>query len=70
MSSQVTIGVIALVFVSACGLMSTLTNLRMVEKVNEGLPKEKQIGPLGWNLSNDLTASSRLQRRNPDGHLL
>lgn len=51
MSSQVTIGVIALVFVSACGLISTLGNLRMVEQVNEKLPKEEQIGPLGWYFS-------------------
>jgi hypothetical protein len=32
MSSQVTIGVIALVFVSACGLISTLANLGIVER--------------------------------------
>ncbi len=47
MSSQATIGTIALVFVSACGLLSTFANLRMVEKVNEKLPKEEQIGPAG-----------------------
>jgi hypothetical protein len=54
MSSQVTIGIIALVSVSACGLISTLANFRMVEKVNEKLSREEQIGALGWYFSKPL----------------
>jgi hypothetical protein len=70
MSSQVTIGVIALVFVVACGLISTLGNLRMVEKVNEKLPQEEQIAPLGWYFSKTLRLHREYKRLYPDGHLL
>jgi hypothetical protein len=70
MSSQVTIGVIALVFVSACGLTSALANLRIVEKVNERLPKEERIEPLGWYFSKTLQLHREYRRLYPDGHLL
>ena len=70
MSSRATIGVIALVFVSACGLISTLVNLRIVEKVNERLPKEEWIEPLGWYFSKSLRLHREYGRLYPDGHLL
>jgi hypothetical protein len=70
MSSQVTIGIIALVSVSACGLISTLANFRMVEKVNEKLSREEQIGPLGWYFSEPLRLHREYRRLYPDGHLL
>jgi hypothetical protein len=70
MSSQVTIGIVALVSVSACGLISTLANLLMVEKVNEKLPKEEQIGALGWYFSKTLRLHREYRRLYPDGHLV
>jgi hypothetical protein len=70
MSSQVTIGIIALVSVSACGLISTLANFLIMEKVNEKLPKEKQIGALGWYFSKNLRLHREYRRLYPDGHLV
>jgi hypothetical protein len=70
MSSQVTIGIVALVSVSACGLLSTLANFLMVEKVNEKLPKEEQIGALGWYFSKTLRLHREYRRLYPDGYLV
>jgi hypothetical protein len=70
MSSQVTIGIVALVSASACGLISTLANFLMVEKVNEKLPKEEQIGALGWYFSKTLWLHREYRRLYPDGHLV
>jgi hypothetical protein len=70
MSSQVTIGIVALVSVSACGLISTLANFLMVEKVNEKLPKEEQIGAQGWYFSKTLRLHREYRRLYPDGHLV
>jgi hypothetical protein len=70
MSSQVTIGIIGLVFVSACGLVSTLATFLMVEKVNEKLPKEEQIGALGWYFPKTLGLHREYRRLYPDGHLV
>lgn len=70
MSSQITIGIIALVSFSACGLLSTLANFLMVEKVNEKLPKEEQIEALGWYFSKTLRLHREYRRLYPDGHLV
>ena len=70
MSTQVTIGIIALVSVSACGLISTLGSFLMVEKINEKLPKEEQIESLGWHFSKTLRLHREYRRLYPDGHLV
>jgi hypothetical protein len=70
MSSRVTIGVIALVFVSACGLISALVNQRMVEQVNIKLPSEERIEPLGWYFSNTQRLHREYKKLHPEGHLL
>ncbi len=70
MSSQVTIGIFALVSAAACGLISTLANFLTVEKVNEKLPKEEHIGALGWYLSKTLRLHREYRRLYPDGHLV
>lgn len=59
MSSQVTIGVIALVLVSTSGVMAALA----VEKVNGELPKEEQIEPMGWYFSKTLRLHREYRRR-------
>jgi hypothetical protein len=68
MMSRFTIGVVALVFFSACGLVSMLANLRIVELVNE--KKEEKIEPLGWYLSKTLRLHREYRSLYPDGHLL
>ena len=70
MSGQITIGIIALVSVSACGLILTLVTFRMVEKVNQKLPKEEQIGELGWYFSKSLRLHREYKRLYPHEHLL
>jgi hypothetical protein len=73
MSSQVTIGIIALVSVSACGLISTLAsflNGGESKRDNEKLPKEEQIGSLGWYFSKTLRLHREYSRLYPDGHLV
>ena len=70
MSSRVTIGIIALVSVSACGLISTFANFLMLEKVNEKLPKEEQIEALGWYFSKTLRLHREYRTLYPDGHLV
>jgi hypothetical protein len=65
MSTQVTIGIIALVSVSACGLISTLANFLIMEKVNEKLPKNEQIGALGWYFSKTLRLHREYRRLYP-----
>jgi hypothetical protein len=70
MSSRVTIGVIALVFAAACGLISALANLRMVEQVNNKLPREERIEPLGWYFSKTQRLHREYMKLHPDGHLL
>lgn len=42
----------------------------MVEKVNEKLPKEEQIGALGWYFSKTLRLHREYRRLYPDGHLV
>jgi hypothetical protein len=70
MSTRVTIVIVALVCISACGLIGTIANFEMVEKVNERLPKEEQFAELGWHLSKILRLHREYRKLYPDGRLL
>ena len=70
MSSQVKIGIIALMLVSVCGLVSALANHRMVEQVNKKLPGEERIEPLGWYFSKTQRLHRVYRKLHPDGNLL
>src|SRR5579859_2931733 len=70
MSGEITIGIIALVSISACGLILTLVTFRMVEKVKQRLPKEEQIGELGWYFSKTLRLHREYKRLYGHEHLL
>ena len=69
MSTRVTIVIVALVCISACGLIGTIANFEMVEKVNEGLPKEEPFAELGWR-SKILRLHREYRKPYPDGRLL
>jgi hypothetical protein len=56
--------------VSACGLISTLANFLIMEKVNEMLPKDEQLGALGWYFSKTLRLHREYRRLYPEGHLV
>ena len=71
MSTRVTIVIVALVCISACGLIGTIANFEMVEKVNERLPKEEQFAELGWHSSKIPRLHREYRKFYPDGrHLL
>ena len=42
------VGVILWIGISACGLTSTVVMSRMVDEVNQRLPKEERFAVLGW----------------------
>ncbi len=50
MEARIIIGIIALVGVSGCGLISTLVSNQIVDKVNDKLPETEQFEALGWHL--------------------
>jgi hypothetical protein len=68
-AARVVIGIVALVGVSACGMLSALASLEMADKVNEKLPKEDQFSPLGWYWAKTRRLHREYNRLNPSGHL-
>lgn len=66
---RVIVGVLALASVSVCGLISTLANLEMVDKVNEQLPKTGQFEQFGWHAEKTLRLHREYKRLYPSGHL-
>ena len=70
MSVRVAIGVIALVGVSICGLMSTLTNWEMMDAVNAKLSKSEQFGAVWWYAPKTLRLHRDYRRLYPEGRLL
>ena len=63
------IGAVALACVAVMGIISTLTHLEMVDKVNERLPKEKQFDQLGWYVTKFLRLFREYKKLFPDGRL-
>ena len=54
---------------SACGMLSALASLQMVDKVNEKLPKEDQFAALGWSGPKTRRLHREYNRLYPSGHL-
>lgn len=69
MAPRVVIGIVALVCVSACGMLSALASLEMADKVNEKLPKEDQFSTLGWYWEKTRRLHREYNRLYPSGHL-
>jgi hypothetical protein len=71
MSTRFAIGVVALVCGSVCGIVSSLVNFEIVDKVNERLPPERQFEALGfWYWSKRQRLKKEYERLYPDGTLL
>jgi len=70
MATRVIVGIVALACVSICGMIATLTNYEMMERVNEKLPREEQFDPLGWYFPKYEGLHRAYKRLYPDGHLL
>jgi len=69
MTTRAVIGIVALLCVSMCGLVATLTNLEMVDNVNHKLPEWEQFSALGWYLSKYQRLHREYKRLYPDGRL-
>lgn len=70
MTTRVIVGIVALVCVSICGMLSTFTRYEMMDKVNEKLPQEEQFGVLWWPVSKYQRLNREYKRLYPDGGLL
>jgi hypothetical protein len=70
MSTRVIVGIAALACVSICGLVATLANFEMVDKVNGKLPNGKQFAELGWYWSKFQRLHREYKRLYPAGRLL
>jgi len=62
--------IIALVGCSACGIIGTIINLQMVERVNSQMPPESQFFPIGWYIAKSLRLKREYRRLYPNGKLL
>jgi hypothetical protein len=63
-------GLISLICMSVCGVVSSLKTSEMVDRVNEKLPREEQFNPLGWHLPKYLRLRREYKRLYPAGPLL
>jgi hypothetical protein len=68
--ARVIVGIVALACVSTSGVIATLANWEMVEKVNEKLPKEDQFEALDWYLPKTQRLDRGYKRLYPGGRLL
>ncbi len=70
MTTYAIVGIAALVCVSACGLLSALIQIEMVEMVNRRLPKGTQFESLGWYWPKTLRLIREYRSLYPEGDLL
>jgi hypothetical protein len=70
MTPRIIVGIVALLSVSASGLLSTFMTFEMVDKVNEKLPETEKFAQLGWYLSKRQRLNREYRRFYPDGRLL
>lgn len=55
--------------VAVCGILSTLANFEMIDKVNSKLPESEQFSQLGWHFAKRLRLSREYRRFYPEGRL-
>ena len=70
MGARVIVGIIALAGVSIFGLVATLANFEMMDRVNEKLPDGEQFAALGWYFSKQQRLRREYKRLYPSGRLL
>jgi len=70
MAPRIIIGVVALVCGSVCGILATLSNFEMTDKVNDKLPDTETFAQLGWYLSKTRKLRQKYRAFYPDGRLL
>jgi len=70
MSTRLIVGTIALACFSIFGLVASLTNLQMLDQVNDMLPRNEQFATLGWYFSKYQRLNREYKRLYPGGRLL
>jgi|SRR5579862_284367 len=70
MAARVVVGIIALVSVPTCGIITTQAYFEMVDRVNERLPASDQFAAAGWYLTKYRRLHREYKRLYPTGHLL
>ena len=70
MATRVIVGIVALACISICGLLATLANFEMVDKVNDKLPESEQFALAGWYWSKRQRLHREYKRLYPEGRLL
>ena len=70
MTPRIIVGILALVGVSAFGMLSTIAGLQMVEQVNDKLPLASQFEELGWYWRKKQRLHREYGRLYPNGQLL
>jgi hypothetical protein len=70
MTPRIIVGIVALLSVSVCGLLSTFMTFEVVDKVNEKLPETEKFAQLGWYLSKRQRLNREYRRFYPEGRLL
>src|SRR5260221_4140611 len=69
MTPRVTVGIVALACVSVFGVVASLINFEMMDKVNEKLSEREQFTALGWYFSKYQRLHREYERLYPDGRL-
>jgi hypothetical protein len=67
MAARVFVGIVGLVCVSVCGIVSTLVGNQIAEKVNEKLIEGRQFEVLGWRRSKRQQLHREYSRLYPEG---
>jgi hypothetical protein len=70
MTTRIVVGIVALACGSVCGMMATLANFEVADRVNDKLPKEEQFGWIGWYYSKTQRLHREYKRLYPGGRLV
>jgi hypothetical protein len=69
MAIRTIVGITALIGASVCGIIATLLNFEMIDKVNERLPEDRRLAWLGWYPFKYQRLKQKYKRLYPDGRL-
>jgi hypothetical protein len=70
MTLRITVGIIALVCVPACGLLSSFALYEMMDKVNKKLPRQERFAPAWWYAEKYIRLFREYKRLYPEGRVL
>jgi hypothetical protein len=68
-TTHATVGIVAFICGVVCAITGNVVVFKMVDRVNERLPEERQFSPLWWHLPKLLRLLTEYKRIYPDGDL-